>query len=109
VPVNHVIVSIPARLDNFNADMLVDRLSEDFSAANHIKHLVLDLSAVTYISSAGIRYLIIAAEFFQKRDGSVVFCGPGENVRQVLQISGLTRTFRTFPGTEEALAALITV
>jgi len=105
--VNHVIVSIPARLDGFNADSLVAKLTEDFSSATHVKHLLLDLSAVTFISSAGIRYLIIAADFFKKRDGSVVFCGPCENVLQVLQISGLTQISRTFPGTEEAIAALV--
>jgi anti-anti-sigma factor len=107
--VNHTIVSIPARLDALNADTLVARLAEDFAADTDTKHLLLDLSAVTFISSAGIRYLIIAAEFFKKRDGSVVFCGPGENVRQVLQVSGLTRTFQSFPDTDEAIAALSAV
>ena len=54
----------------------------------------------------GIRYLIVANEHFKKRHGTVALCGATDNVFQVLQISGLNRTFRMFRDTAAAMLEL---
>ncbi len=103
---NYTIVTAPPRLDGPVAEQLLGQLEAKLTESIQLRYLVLDLSAVGFISSAGIRYLIVASDQFRKRDGSVVLCGPSENVLQVLQITGLTRTFRIVPDTVSAVSEL---
>ena len=48
-----------------------------------------DLSALGYISSAGLRALILAARAAQAGNVEFVICSPSAPVRQVFDISGL--------------------
>lgn len=91
VSASYSILQLPVRLDGQTGGELEGRLRSGFPES--VQHLVLDMSTVEFISSAGIRFLILAANHFRKRGGSVLLCSPGTAVSQVLQITGLTTTF----------------
>lgn len=68
------------------------------------KRLVLDLSAVEYISSAGLRVLLMAAKRLKAPPAALVLCGMGPGVRTVLELAGFLPLFAVEAGREQALA-----
>jgi len=68
--------------------------------------LVLDMERVEYISSAGLRALLLAARQAKAQAGTLVVATLQPLVREVFEISRFTLLFRTFPSVREALAAL---
>ena len=68
------------------------------------KRLVLDLAGVEYISSAGLRVLLIAAKRLKEPPAALVLCGIGPGVRTVLELAGFLPLFSVEPGREQALA-----
>lgn len=68
------------------------------------KRLVLDLAGVEYISSAGLRVLLIAAKRLKEPPAALVLCGIGPGVRTVLELAGFLPLFSVESGREQALA-----
>jgi anti-anti-sigma factor len=79
---------IQGRLDGYWADPLAGAIDETIRGGAH--HLRLDLSTVTYLSSAGIRVLVQAYKQLRGIGGSLAACNPSEPVLKVLQLAGLT-------------------
>ncbi len=70
------------------------------------KRLVVDFTALDYISSAGLRVLLGAAKRLGGADSALRLFGLNETVREVFQISGFS-TILTVVATEaDALAGL---
>jgi anti-sigma B factor antagonist len=69
------------------------------------ERLVVDLSQVTYIDSAGLAALIQAMQKMEAYDGKFLLAGLQETVRSIFEISRLDQVFRIFPDTDAALAA----
>jgi len=68
--------------------------------------VVLDLSAVEYISSAGLRVLLLAAKRLKEPPAGLVLCGMGPSVRTVLELAGFLPLFAVEARREQALARL---
>lgn len=67
---------------------------------------VLDLAAVPYVSSAGLRVLLIGAKAAKASGHRLVLAGLSESVREVFDISGFSSIFPIEPDAEAALAGL---
>ena len=78
------IIEIVGRLDTTTAPALEKAINEDIGDA---KNLVLDLKAVQYISSAGLRVLLSAQKKMQKI-GSMKVVGVCEEVMEVFEMTG---------------------
>lgn len=91
---------VKGRLDSSWADPLARQLEETIRGGRH--RIVLDLSEVTYLSSAGIRVLIKFYKQLQGIQGSFVVSSPSEQVKTVLDLAGLSSLL--FTGTAEGLA-----
>ncbi len=70
-----------------------------------VKDIVMDFSAMDYISSAGLRVLLMVAKKAGKLGGKVVLAGLSANVREVFDISGFSNIFSIFASQEEAVKA----
>ena len=68
------------------------------------KRLVVDLSDVTYIDSAGLAALIQAMQKVEGYGGKFVLAGLQETVRSIFEISRLDQVFQIFPDADAALA-----
>ena len=68
------------------------------------KRIVMDLSRVTYIDSAGIAVLIRAMQEVEAYGGKFFLSGLQETLRSIFEISRLERVFRIFPDVDAALA-----
>ncbi len=82
-------VALTGRLDTLTSPELEEILEEEIDDA---QKLILDLSAVKYISSAGIRVLLGAYRAMEEKDG-VLLRRPSDKVMEVLDLTGLTDAF----------------
>ena len=87
----HVSPSVTAALDE-----MIDTKPE---------RLVVDLSAVTYIDSAGLAALIQAMQKVEGYGGKFRLAGLQETVRSIFEISRLDQVFQIFTDVDAALAA----
>jgi len=69
------------------------------------KRLVIDLSSVTYIDSAGLAVFIEAMQKVEAYGGKFALAGLQETVRSIFEISRLDQVFQIFPNVDTALAA----
>ena len=68
------------------------------------RRLVVDLSDVTYIDSAGLAALIEAMQKIEGSGGKFLLAGLQETVRSIFEISRLDQVFQIFPNVDAALA-----
>ena len=84
--IEFVTLEITGRLDTTtapNLESVIRDISED------TKELVLDMSGVEYISSAGIRVLLGAYKKISSAQGKVRILNAGDMVREVFAMTGL--------------------
>ena len=79
-------MAVIGRLDTTTAPELDAALKE---ALPGVKELVLDFSALDYISSAGLRVLLSTQKTMSKQ-GSMVLTGVNEGVMEVFEITGFS-------------------
>ena len=97
------VVEINGRIDNTTAPVLGDRLAA--SLGDSQVRVVLDLSRLEYISSAGFRVLLLAAKHANQSGSRLVLCGISGRIGQVFNVGGFVDLF-TIAGTrEEGIAA----
>jgi len=70
------------------------------------KKVVLDFSALDYISSAGLRVLLGAAKKLKASGGTLRIFGLNQSVREVFEISGFSGILAVFPSEGEALSGM---
>ena len=70
------------------------------------RRLVVDLVAIEYISSAGLRVLLRLAKRLHGLGGHLVLCTLADSVREVFELAGLVAIFEIEPSREEAMARL---
>ncbi len=76
---------VEGRLDTVTSPQLEKELGEEYE---DLRELVLDFTALQYISSAGLRVLLTAHKRMAGQDGRLVIRGAGESVREVFTITG---------------------
>ena len=96
-----VIAQVAGRLDGTNmqaADNTFKSLIEEGARC-----LLLDLTPLDYISSAGLRVLLSAAKKMKAAGGSIILFGLNSNVQEVFRLSGFSKIFPIYQTREEAL------
>ncbi len=68
------------------------------------ERLVVDLSDVSYIDSAGLAALIEAMQKVEGYGGKFMLAGLQETVRSIFEISRLDQVFQIFPDADAALS-----
>jgi len=69
------------------------------------KQLVIDLSRVAYIDSAGLAALIEGMQKVEAYGGQFALADLQETVRSIFEIARLDQVFRIFPDVDAALAS----
>ena len=90
------VIAVAGELDMTNCAELRRELA-DLIARNTAEHVALDLSEVTFLSSAGIGVLLHARSLVQRQGGRLAIVRAHENVCQVLAVCGLTALFHPSP------------
>lgn len=100
------VVHVTGRIDTTTADRFDARLQQ--AAAPGTTHMVLDITRVTYVSSAGLRSLLTLLKRVKAQGGRLVLAGASHRVVEILDIAGFTDMFTMTATPDEALAQLQT-
>lgn len=101
------VVVVEGRVDHANADRFKTGLWPFLADCKPGGvQLVLDLTSLEYISSAGLRVLMLAAREAVAQKGTLVVCGLQPVVSEIFEISRFNVVFRVYPDARRALAAL---
>ena len=96
-----LVTTLKGRMDALTAPEFDGWFSARLQAGEN--RLVLDLSGLAYISSAGLRSLLAVAKRIKAAVGAVVLCGLTGTVAEVFQMSGFMAIFTVVATSEEAL------
>lgn len=80
-------LTLEGRLDTATAPQLQELLMPAFDEAANI---VLDFTRLTYISSAGLRVLLIGQKEAQQKGGSMTVSNVSEEVMEIFDMTGFT-------------------
>ncbi len=97
-----LITRAEGRVDGNNAREFEEALSTAIGKDDRL--LILDLQDLAYISSAGLRVLLMVAKEFQRRGGKLVVCSLTETINEVFEISGFSKIIPTHTSRADALA-----
>ena len=67
--------------------------------------IVLDCQDLSYVSSAGLRVMVIVARTLRERKKRFALCSVSKPISDILQTSGLDRIIPVHPSLQEALGA----
>ena len=79
-------VEVSGRLDTTTAPDLEASLKEDI---DDVDELVIDLSNLDYISSAGLRVLLAAQKIMMKQ-GKMVVTNPNDVITEIFEVTGFS-------------------
>ncbi len=96
------VLTVAGRVDASNAGMLEETLLERVAAGEKV--LVVDCAGLDYISSAGLRALLVAAKRLMPSNGQIALAALKEHIKEVFDIAGLSSIFSLHATVEEALA-----
>ena len=68
--------------------------------------LVLDLKECGYISSAGLRLLLMAAKQLSTQNGVLVLCGLAPEIKDVMEMTGFNNFLKSYDSVTAAIDAL---
>jgi len=104
---NAVVLSVTGRLDQdtcdaFRADLMVhvEATGRDSGA------IILDLTGLEYVSSAGLRCFMLASRQAKAQHGRIVVAALQPMVAEIFEISHFNLVFQVFPQVREALGAV---
>ncbi|MEN8190845.1 MAG: STAS domain-containing protein [Thermodesulfobacteriota bacterium] len=95
------IVDVAGRLDANTAGKFESNCSDWLAQGE--TDMIVDMSGVDYISSAGLRSILISAKKLRVHDGDIVFCGLQGMVEEVFKMSGFEKMFKVFATREQAV------
>ena len=93
------------RIDGLNARAFQDALHAEIDDSD--RAVVLDLGQLTYISSAGLRVILLVAKTLQRQNSNLAVCSLSGPVLEVFQISGFDQIIKTYDSQDEAVTALM--
>lgn len=97
------IVTLFGELDGRSAPVVQDKL---LALPRPQGKLLLDMSGVSYISSAGLRALLMLYRQMAAQDGRVALVGLAENIQDIMSVTGFLEFFDSYETTAEGIAAL---
>jgi anti-anti-sigma factor len=91
------------RIDSSTAPQLEE--SVKYAMKNDSHNIVIDLSQVTFLSSAALRVLISTSKECRKNKGDLYLAAPSDKLKDVFELAGLDELFTFFDDTVEAVGS----
>lgn len=97
------IISVVGSIDAMTADdfssFVLDQLGEEHN------QLVIDLSQLEFMSSAGLRAILAGLKAARRQGGDLRLAAAQPGVEKVLTISGFASILKAFPSVSEAVSS----
>ena len=82
---NSLTVSVEGSIDTVTAPELDSQLQANWEG---ITELIMDLAAVDYISSAGLRVILMANQQMEDCDGSMTVRNVNDDIKEIFEMTG---------------------
>ena len=99
-----LVICVSGRLDSTTSGALEKEVRGQLQSGG--ARIVFDLSALEFISSAGLRVFLMAARLIQGK-GSIALAAPVPNVKQLLDVTGVATFAPIYNTATEAVESLI--
>jgi anti-sigma B factor antagonist len=100
---NATIVKISGSLDGNTVNDAQDKIMPLLTGK---MSMILDMEKCEYVSSAGLRLLLMGAKQISTQGGVLVLSGLSDEIKDVMEMTGFNNFFKTFVSVEAALEAL---
>jgi anti-anti-sigma factor len=97
------VVTPEGRLDGIYSSAFANQVGELITGSN--PKILIDFTNIDFVTSAGIRAVLLLMKKAKASGGAFALCGVNDQVREVLDISGLADMFSVHPGRTEGIAA----
>jgi anti-sigma B factor antagonist len=98
-----LVIALGGRLDSNTSPELEERLSPRIEQTGTV---IVDMSRLNYVSSAGLRVLLKAAKIARGSKHRLALAGLTPQVQEVFDISGFTVIFTIYDTRQKAIEAL---
>jgi len=98
---NGLVVSVKGRVDGVSAPPFEKKLMEFIDSGDTT--LIIDCSNLIYLTSAGLRSILMVAKTLKNKDGALKVAALIDVVKNVYEISGFSAIIPTFDTVEAAL------
>lgn len=95
------ILAISGKLDTNTWTQLDEKISPMIDGGE-IKFII-DFSQLDYISSAGLRVLLMAAKKIKNKNGKIIMTALKDQIKEVFEISGFSTIFPVASSVEEGI------
>jgi anti-sigma B factor antagonist len=99
-----VTLRLSGRLDTTTAPAFEDTILGRIESGE--RHVVLDLAQLDYVSSAGLRVIVLAGKRLSAANGKMVLCSLKDRVREVFDIAGFSSIFSIYGSHDDATRGL---
>lgn len=99
-----LIVKAEGRIDGTNAHEFEDALKAAISDDD--RAVIIDFDSLSYISSAGLRIILVTAKALWKRDVKLMLCSLSGPIREIFEISGFDQIIPLHDTRTKALAEI---
>lgn len=97
------LLTVQGRIDSSNANDLEQALNGVMEDGRF--NIILELSQVTFMSSAGLRAIVSALRECKRRFGDLRLASPSKRVLEVLDLAGLVPLFEVYDDTTSAVGS----
>ena len=98
-----LIADMTGRLDSRTAGPASTELNQ-MAQGGHPK-LLLNVHGLDYVSSAGLRAILVAAKLLDTHRGTMKICDANSAVKRVMEVSGIGGLLHLYDSEQDALAA----
>lgn len=97
----HVVLSLGGQIDSTASSLFEETMVSLIASGTN--NMIIDFAQVKFISSAGLRVLLLAAKKVKPYGGKVTLCNLSRDVKEVFDISGFSVLFSIYETLDEAI------
>jgi len=98
-----LVVDMTGRLESRTSGPVATELNRIAQGGD--RKILLNVKGLEYVSSAGLRAILVAAKLVQVNGGAVKICGANDTVRHVMEVSGFNSLLNLYDTEATALGA----
>ena len=99
-----LIISVAGRIDGMNAQEFHENLDKEIGSSDN--PVVLDLEKLSYISSAGLRSILLIAKTLQGRKTRFMLCSLPGPIKEIFEIAGFDKIINVLESRSDAIATI---
>ncbi len=99
-----LVISVNGRIDGLNAQEFHDNLDKEIVGSEN--PVVLDLEKLSYISSAGLRSILLIAKTLKGKNTRFMLCSLSDPIKEIFEIAGFDKIIDVIKSRSDAIATI---